>query len=143
MKSEAEDKIIDTLLYEFRELSDALNDINSLGETALFEFIENYNWDDGFELPQAIVHHPSCDLALALEMFWLSESFNWLEFDEPEDSERKWYEFSRKLLEKILDGDYKLGGNRFIGVDKYFSKVDLHIWKKRGLPSVLFESIGQ
>lgn len=38
-------------------------------ETALWEIINEYNWDDGFAVPLAVVRHPKCDRALALRLF--------------------------------------------------------------------------
>ncbi|UJF25223.1 DUF4274 domain-containing protein [Suttonella sp. R2A3] len=36
----------------------------------LFTLLCQYNWDDGFELPYAVVTHEQCDLGLALMLFW-------------------------------------------------------------------------
>ena len=33
--------------------------------------LNEYNWDDGFEIPKQILAAPSCDLALALEILTL------------------------------------------------------------------------
>ena len=41
----------------------------------LFALMEQYNWDDGFEIPYTVVSHEKCDLGLALMLFW--------EIDEP------------------------------------------------------------
>ena len=30
--------------------------------------LDEYNWDDGFEIPRTILADPDCDLALALEI---------------------------------------------------------------------------
>ena len=39
----------------------------------------NTNWDDGFEIPKQILAAPSCDLALALEIFYLSDGYAFLD----------------------------------------------------------------
>ncbi|ALC04511.1 hypothetical protein CDES_00115 [Corynebacterium deserti GIMN1.010] len=39
-------------------------------ESALWELMSQYNWDDGFIIPLAVSSHPRCDRALALRMFW-------------------------------------------------------------------------
>lgn len=39
-------------------------------ETALWELMSAYNWDEGFTVPLAVVEHPRCDRALALRLFW-------------------------------------------------------------------------
>ena len=42
---------------------------------SLRALIRDYNWDDGFFLPQAILNDPACDLALALEIFYLADGY--------------------------------------------------------------------
>ena len=37
----------------------------------LEELLHQYNWDDGFEIPKAILDNPHCDLALPLKVFYL------------------------------------------------------------------------
>lgn len=39
----------------------------------LDKIIVNYNWDDGFELPLEIIQHQNCELATALNAFYLAE----------------------------------------------------------------------
>ena len=36
----------------------------------LRQLLNEYNWDDGFDLPKKILENPDCDLALALEIFF-------------------------------------------------------------------------
>lgn len=37
------------------------------------EKLDEYNWDDGFDFPRKVVSDSNCDLALALEVFYLVE----------------------------------------------------------------------
>lgn len=39
-------------------------------ERQLADLVTGYNWDDGFDVPLAIVRHPRCDRGLALRLFW-------------------------------------------------------------------------
>lgn len=39
-------------------------------ERQLWALMSAYNWDDGFEVPLAVVTHPRCDRALALRLYW-------------------------------------------------------------------------
>ena len=41
--------------------------------------LNEYNWDDGFEIPKEILAAPGCDLALALEIFYLSDGYAFLD----------------------------------------------------------------
>lgn len=36
----------------------------------LRQLLNEYNWDDGFDLPKKVLENPDCDLALALEIFF-------------------------------------------------------------------------
>ncbi len=42
----------------------------------LKELLNQYNWDDGFEIPKEILKNRNCDLALALEIFYLADGYN-------------------------------------------------------------------
>lgn len=46
--------------------------------------LDEYNWDDGFEVPRTILADPDCDLALALEIFYLAGGYEYLE-NQPEE----------------------------------------------------------
>lgn len=41
--------------------------------------LNKYNWDNGFEIPNEILADSSCDLALALEVFYLADGYGYLE----------------------------------------------------------------
>ena len=41
--------------------------------------LKEYNWDDGFEIPEKILRSENCDLALALEIFYLADGFAYLD----------------------------------------------------------------
>lgn len=41
--------------------------------------LNEYNWDDGFEIPKKILAAPGCALALALEIFYLSDGYAFLD----------------------------------------------------------------
>lgn len=103
-------------------------------EIDLYSLMENYNWDDGFEIPYTVVTHKKCDLGLALMLFW--------EFDEPqlyyENPKSEWLysryekeseikfkiEFCEQLINGIRNGNFKKGANEydtgFFGEHLYF-----------------------
>lgn len=75
----------------------------------LADMMEEYNWDDGFELPYNIAMHKNCDLALALKIFYDGEGY--LKF-----FDRKFYEseheadlraFIEPIYRRIVNGCYK------------------------------------
>jgi len=45
----------------------------------LEKLLDEYNWDDGFEIATEILDNPYCDLALALKIFYLADGFAYLE----------------------------------------------------------------
>ena len=47
--------------------------------TDLKKKLDEYNWDDGFEVPRTILADPDCNLALALEIFYLAGGYEYLE----------------------------------------------------------------
>lgn len=44
-------------------------------------FIEDYNWDDGLEVPYFILNHPKCELGTALKIFYLGAGDEMLKED--------------------------------------------------------------
>ena len=50
--------------------AEAVKQVKSIKtEEELFVLLDNYNWDNGFEVPEAIINHPNCTLSLALLAF--------------------------------------------------------------------------
>lgn len=55
--------------------------------------LDEYNWDDGFEIPRTILADPDCDLALALEIFYLAGGYEYLEKSARRTKLQKWNPF--------------------------------------------------
>lgn len=68
--------------------------------------VRNYNWDDGFSIPQEIIDSPQCDLALALEIFYLADGYAYLDNPMAGSNLKGWNTFIIGLYDKILDGKY-------------------------------------
>lgn len=78
-----------------------------IGCYKLDRILDNYNWDDGFELPLKLIHHPNCDLGTALKAFYLAEGLQYLQDKTLADRKPKeWIHFLKCLYEKITNGDY-------------------------------------
>ncbi|QYR16825.1 DUF4274 domain-containing protein [Corynebacterium glutamicum] len=97
-------------------------------ETALWEIINEYNWDDGFAVPLAVVRHPKCDRALALRLFWDIDETAQIHHSDEESAIAELYastaendpaEFDRimgyctTLVEGLRKQTYPRGANRF------------------------------
>ena len=68
MDAEQLKKLSDILHSESKaEVVKLVQSISS--EDELFVLLDNYNWDNGFEVPEAIINHPNCTLSLALLAF--------------------------------------------------------------------------
>jgi hypothetical protein len=93
-----------------------------------------YNWDDGFAFPQAIADHPNCDLAVALELFWLADAIT-VHLGEALQREynTEWISFCKVLAQRLLDGHYVLGSVAF---EVPLSKTQIYKYRKRGVPEL-------
>ncbi|WP_082611127.1 DUF4274 domain-containing protein [Lysobacter sp. Root916] len=98
-----------------------------------------YNWDDGFAFPCHIADHPNCDLAAALELFWLANA-DAVYLGEAQDSPHNaaWRSFSEILAKRIIDGFYSPGPGTF---DPPLTKVQAYNLRKRGLPEIFLASV--
>ena len=56
------EKLIQQMLYNMtkEEVLDTLSNIES--PEVLYVYAYNYNWDDGFEIPEKIINKKCCDL---------------------------------------------------------------------------------
>lgn len=55
--------------------------------------LDEYDWDDGFKAPRTILADPDCDLALALEIFYLAGGYEYLEKSARRTKLQKWNPF--------------------------------------------------
>ena len=44
----------------------------------LYVYAYNYNWDDGFEIPQKILSNKECELSTALVLFYSADGYSYL-----------------------------------------------------------------
>lgn len=69
--------------------------------------LENYNWDDGFKVPCQLLSDANCDLALALEIFYLGDGYTYLISRELQAKyQEEWLEFIDRLYYDIVAGKY-------------------------------------
>ena len=72
----------------------------------LKNILAEYNWDDGFDVPMKLLNDPNCDLALALEIFYLADGYAYLDNPMAGSNLQGWNTFIIGLYDKILDGKY-------------------------------------
>ncbi|MCR4887747.1 MAG: DUF4274 domain-containing protein [Ruminococcus sp.] len=101
--------ITEELLYSiFNMEDDELHDlISNTNDSILLHMIAgNYNWDNGFDIPQLIIKNKYCDLGTALMIFELAEGYI-LFFDKLEsDDNDMWFKFVTKLKNNIENEIY-------------------------------------
>lgn len=100
---------------------------NCQDDNELYVFAYNYNWEDGFEIPQAILNNTNCSLSTSLLIFHLADGMR--KFDDDFDSIKlkKWKDFVNKLYKSIIEGKY-IRNN--IGFTVPMSKVEIYKAKK-------------
>lgn len=93
--------------------SDVVKLVQSIdAEEELFVLLDNYNWDNGFEVPEAIINHPNCTLSLALLAFYRADGLRYL--FEGEDAfasslSKSWKTFIKEVYDKISTEQYPNG----------------------------------
>ena len=88
--------------------------INS--EDELFVLLDNYNWYNGFEVPEAIINHPNCTLPVTLLAFHRADGIQYLLEGETIFANRlskSWGNFIKEVYDKILKKQYPNGSISF------------------------------
>ena len=93
----------------------------------LYIYAYNYNWDNGFEIPQKVLDNEKCDLSTALLIFHRADGLLYLEDKSDKAGLPQWTSFIKRLYEAILTGKYKKGEIEF---KVPLSKVQLFKLKK-------------
>ena len=115
MDAEQLKKLSDILYFESKaEAVKLVQSINS--EDELFVLLDNYNWDNGFEVPEAIINHPNCTLPVALLAFHRADGIQYLLEGEAIFANRlskSWENFIKEVYDKILKKQYPNGSISF------------------------------
>lgn len=92
-------------------------------------YMNNYNWDDGFEIPKKVLSKACCELSTALLVFYLADGERYLEDkDEIQNNNlTEWSIFLQDLYNQIMSGKFKKGEIFF---EPPLSKVQLYKIKK-------------
>lgn len=114
------DKPKDMILVELDNINNA---------DFLHIYMDNYNWDNGFDIPKKIIQKDCCELSTALMIFYLADGTHYLEnrCEIENSSPTVWTTFIDELYTSIICG-------KFIEGDIFFepplSKVQLYKLKK-------------
>ncbi len=93
----------------------------------LYVYAYNYNWDNGFDIPQTVLDNEKCDLSIALLIFYRADGLSYLEEKSDNANLPQWSSFIKRLYDSILTGKYQRGEIEF---KVPLSKVQLFKLKK-------------
>lgn len=107
-------QIIQEMIYSSteNEVLQMLETIND--ETILHVYAYNYNWDDGFKIPYAIIDKKCCELSTALMIFYAADGYKYLQTLNEQQKSSDWLNFIETLYIKIINNEYKVGSIKFV-----------------------------
>lgn len=127
MNKKIEKKIQDMLYNENTEEVLAYIDKINDPET-LYIYAYNFNWDDGFEIPEKIIRKECCDLSTALMIFYKADGLSYLqEKDNLNGDLPKWTAFIEELYFAIKQQKFPKSSIKF---EPPLNKVQLYRLKK-------------
>lgn len=100
--------------------------------------LNEYNWDDGFAFPKELLNHPDCDLALALEIFYLADGSAYLDGLAKDTSLKEWKRFICSLYNDIVSGKYIKSDRRY---EIPLSKVERYKLRKKQVPEIFLTDL--
>lgn len=104
----------------------------------LKNILNKYNWDDGFKIPWKLLNNPDCDLALALEIFYLADGCAYFDGLVEGTWQVEWKQFISSLYTDILSGKYIKSDRRY---DIPLTKVEKYKFKKKQIPEVFLTDL--
>lgn len=100
--------------------------------------LNEYNWDDGFEILEEILADPVCDLALELEIFYLGDGYACLEDLTKTTELKEWGRFIVGLYSDILNNKFPKAGKPF---ENPLSKVQKYKLRKKGISEIFLTDL--
>ena len=79
----------------------------------LYVYAYNYNWDNGFDIPQTVLDNEKCDLSIALLIFYRADGLSYLADNQDNVNLPLWSSFIKRLYDSILTGKYQRGKIEF------------------------------
>lgn len=96
-------------------------------EETLFVYAYNYNWDNGFDVPTAILKNRNCSLSIALMIFTSADGILYLEDKKTEEGTSTWKNYISNLYNEIINNKFSSGKTAF---NPQLSKVQEYKIKK-------------
>lgn len=104
----------------------------------LENLLEEYNWDDGFAVPQKILNSPDCDLVLALKIFYLADGYAYFNESAEHMALDEWKLFISTLYQDIVDGKYVTYGRRY---EIPLTRVQRYKLRKKQIPEIFLSDL--
>lgn len=106
-------KLLEEIKYEksYEEIKKLIYETNN--SVLLHMIAVNYNWDDGFDIPECIIQNKYCDLGTALMIFDFADGYSFL-LDNDEITDTYWKNFTEKLKLEIQNGKFKTQKIKYI-----------------------------
>lgn len=118
---------IKALLYDTDNYELKRTICQTADQEMLYVYAYNYNWDDGFDIPQTVLNNEKCDLSIALLIFYRANGLSYLESKSDNANLPQWFSFIKRLYDSILTGKYQRGEIEF---KVPLSKIQLFKLKK-------------
>jgi hypothetical protein len=97
---------ITNLIYNASE-TEVKNYLQScMDKEDLYLYAFNYNWEDGFDIPNIILNNPSCTISTAKLIFWRADGANYLHSKIFDNDLPEWSVFISKLYSRILAQEF-------------------------------------
>ena len=104
----------------------------------LKSMLREYNWDDGFEVPKEILSDSNCDLALALEIFYLADGYSYLEKSDKTAVFQNWNPFITTLYRDILNHKFRKTDTPFTNP---LNEVQKYRFRKKQVPEIFLTDL--
>ena len=102
--------ILEELLYNV-EKEDVISQLSNIDNSLILHFFAaNYNWNNGFDIPKALLENENCDLGTGLLMFHNADGYRMLESPEEVSAStlEEWKDFLIKIYNRLENSEFKL-----------------------------------
>ncbi len=127
-------KFLTNILFS-EDITRALEQVQSINSSEqLFILLDNYNWDNGFDLPQAVLDNPACTNAVALLAFDRADGYRFLFEGFGEYSSPVWQDFVTSLYKDLCENKFSDGELGYLPelskVQKFKLKNNIQIYRR-------------
>ncbi|MEH7392337.1 DUF4274 domain-containing protein [Bacillus sp. JJ1503] len=129
---------LEELLYN-TDKYDVISRLSSIDNPLMLHyFAANYNWNNGFDVPKALLENENCDLGTGLLMFHYADGYRILENPEEVLSStlEEWKDLLFKLFNKLKNFEFK---TQNISFTPELTKIQIYKLRKNNanIPDIL------